>query len=53
MKIFKRILLLIVLLLIVVAGYYSYAFYSFANNISHKSDDGKGSGSGTLISKLR
>ncbi|OCT16063.1 transcriptional regulator [Paenibacillus pectinilyticus] len=51
MKIFKRSLLLIALLLLVVAGYYSYAFYSFANNISHKSDnvDGKGSGSASLI----
>ncbi|WP_246302614.1 LCP family protein [Paenibacillus plantarum] len=51
MKIFKRTMLLIVMLLLVVAGYYSYAFYSFANNISHKSDnsDGKGSGSTSLI----
>ncbi|WNR45036.1 LCP family protein [Paenibacillus roseipurpureus] len=49
MKIFKRILLLVVLLLMVAAGYYSYAFYSFANNISHKSDNAKGTGGGSLI----
>lgn len=51
MKIFKRTMLLIVMLLLVVAGYYSYAFYSFANNISHNSDstNGKGSGGTTFI----
>lgn len=44
MRIIKRTLLLIGLLLMVVAGYYSYSFYNFANNISHNSDNPKGSG---------
>lgn len=50
MKIFKRTMLLIVMLLLVVAGYYTYAFYSFANNISHNSDTKDGKGSGTISS---
>lgn len=43
MRIIKRTLLLIGLLLIVVAGYYSYSFYHFAQNISNKPDAPKGS----------
>ncbi|WP_261808094.1 LCP family protein [Paenibacillus sp. N3.4] len=50
MKIFKRSLLLIGLLLVLIAGYYSYSFYNFAQNISNKSSE-KPQGGTTMIAQ--
>ncbi len=42
MKAFKRTLLCIGFLLVGIIGYYTYSFYSFANHISNRTEDGAG-----------